>query len=102
MFMLLKQAGTESSFASASEEEIGSKKQGIRGRWQIKASGSENNQNNQALRNKEIIQAHNHPNMKKILFATILMTQPFAMQAQLGKNLLNKARYKVQQRADTK
>src|SRR4051812_18884902 len=40
--------------------------------------------------------------MKKILFATILMTLPFAMQAQLGKNLLNKAKYKVQQRADAK
>src|SRR3954470_4834653 len=40
--------------------------------------------------------------MKKIFFAAILMTLPFAMQAQLGKNLLNKAKYKVQQRADTK
>src|SRR3954466_6223932 len=40
--------------------------------------------------------------MKKTFFAAILMTLPFAMQAQLGKNLLNKAKYKVQQRADAK
>jgi hypothetical protein len=40
--------------------------------------------------------------MKKIFFAAILMTLPFAMQAQFGKNLLNKAKDKVQQRADTK
>src|SRR5690242_4655926 len=40
--------------------------------------------------------------MKKLFFAAILMTLPFAMQAQLGKNLLNKAKYKIQQRADAK
>jgi OOP family OmpA-OmpF porin len=40
--------------------------------------------------------------MKKIFFAAILMTLPFAMQAQFGKNLLNKAKDKLQQRADTK
>ena len=40
--------------------------------------------------------------MKKSFFAAILMTLPFAMQAQIGKNLLNKAKYKVQQRAETK
>lgn len=40
--------------------------------------------------------------MKKIFFAAILITLPFAMQAQFGKNLLNKAKEKAQQRADAK
>ena len=40
--------------------------------------------------------------MKKIFFAAILMTLPFAMQAQFGKSILNKAKDKLQQRADTK
>src|SRR5947209_607536 len=40
--------------------------------------------------------------MKKIFFAAILMTLPFAMQAQFGKNLLNRAKDKLQQGADTK
>src|SRR6478609_3899474 len=40
--------------------------------------------------------------MKKIFFAAMLMTLPFAMQAQLGKSLLNRAKDKLQQRADEK
>lgn len=40
--------------------------------------------------------------MKKVFFAAILMIMPFAMQAQLGKSLLNKVKSKLQQRANTK
>jgi hypothetical protein len=51
--------------------------------------------------NKQRQSTNNHQ-MKKLFFAAILMTLPFAMQAQLGKNLLNKAKSKIQQRADAK
>jgi OOP family OmpA-OmpF porin len=40
--------------------------------------------------------------MKKVFFAALLMALPFAMQAQLGRNLLNHVKDRLQQRTNTK